>query len=330
MRHALMTLALAAVLIAGMTHPIAAQQRNLPPGEWQSMESGAFTIYHEPQDEPAAKALMETYRASARDFSEKLGVEIPHPVTVFLAPNPGRFRYLTRGMPEWTGGAAYPQQKVIILKVPRLYPSRGQFAVTALHELVHVLTGGSANLPRWFSEGVAMLLSGETMYEDRTPLARAVVMNKTHTLDDIENMLRFGPGQARVAYLQSIDFVKFLVERYGWGTVAELLNGYKEGRAEDAMFTQITGRDLFDVEVAWHQELRHRYRWWKLLQWLDFDMILWGGASLLVAVAGGLAIWRRRKYLHSMDEESEATWQSAVADDPPPGEWYVEDEDTWR
>ncbi len=124
-----------------------------------------------------------------------------------------------------------------------------------------------------------MYMSGETLYKRRAPLARAVVSGHTHTLDEIEDVLQMGPADARVAYLQSIDMVKFLVERYGWEAVAQLVHGYREGLDSDTMFYEITGHDYFDIEAAWHQDLRERYKWWMLLQL--FDLILFSGEAFL-------------------------------------------------
>ena len=313
------------------TITFAVQPVNSPPGQWVTERSGEITVQFEEGDRQNAKALLELYEERLPDIAIKLGVDIPNGIRVVIAPTKARFRYLTRGLPEWTGGVAYPRQKAIVLLAPRLYQEHGQFAVTALHEVIHVLTDhdGPSHLPRWLSEGLAMYLSGETMYKKRTPLGRAVVFGKTFTLEDIQNMLRLGPDQARVAYLQSINFVEFLVEHYGWGAVATLIEGYRTGRDEDEMFIGITGRDLFDVEAAWHRELRHAYRWYAVLNWLNFDTILWSSATVLVIIAGGLAIYRRRTYLKDNGDDEAPPVDGGESQDPITGEWYVDD-DYWQ
>jgi Peptidase MA superfamily len=323
--------------------PAPASQQ-LPPGEWMVLAQDGYLIYHEGADQSAANDLLEMYNRFDDEFSGNLGLEVPRGIRVFIAPTEGRFRLLTRGLPHWTGGLAKPSQKMIILQSPRVMPSRGQFSVTALHELVHILTSHEKPgfLPRWFSEGLAMYLSGETMYKNRTPLGRAVVFNKTYTLDGINNMMALGPEQARIAYMQSISFIEFLVEHYGWDSVAALLHGYQEGRDPNDVFREIAGRSFFDIEVAYHQELADKYRWFNILAWLNFDTFLWSGASLLVMAVGIRAIIQRRRYLHSdgddepIDESladprlysGDPNWDN---DDGPSAESFMEEDDEpWK
>jgi len=322
---------LALTLLMGTLH---AQNTGETPGNWRLLTSGPLHIWHEPQDAGYSRELADLLERKLPEFAEKLGVPIPDSITVVIAPNRGRFHLLTRGLPDWTGGVAYPSFARIILQSPTLYADKGQFTVTALHELVHILTDyrGPSQLPRWFSEGLAMYLSGETMYKNRRPLGRAVVTGKTYTLEDIEDMLRFGPEQARVAYLQSISFVEFLSDRYGWPAIARLLAGYREGSNPDSLFTAISGHSLFDVEIAWHRSLRDHYRWYRLFEWINFDMLLWVSASFLVVVSGGLAILRRRRYLAQQDDDAAPSTGTGPAPDeePPDGEWYVNKDEYWR
>jgi len=303
------------------------------PGNWRLTLREPLVIWAEPQDEGYANELADLLGVKIPDFVDKLGVQMPDSVRILIAPNRGRFRYLTRGLPDWTGGAAYPAQRTIVLQSPTLYENKGQFTVTALHEVVHILTDhrGPSRLPRWLSEGLAMYLSGETMYKNRTPLGRAVVTGRTYTLDGIEEMMRFGPEQAQVAYLQSINFVEFLIDRYGWPFMAELIEGYRTGEDPDQIFERATGRPLFDVEVAWHSSLRDHYRWYRLFEWINFDMFLWVSASLLVVVSGGLAIIRRRRYLSSQEEgEGADVYPLYLDEEPPDGEELIDDNQIWR
>ncbi|MDP8207582.1 MAG: peptidase MA family metallohydrolase [Candidatus Electryonea clarkiae] len=309
----------------------------LPPGEWLEAQDGPFLIYYEAADNDASEALGEWYRSFLEDFADKLQVRVPDGVRVFIAPNEARFKYLTRGLPEWTGGAVFPRQRVVVLKSPRLLKNKGQFKTTALHEGVHLLTelDGKSHLPRWLSEGLAVYLSGETLYRNRVPLARAVVLRKTVTLDEIDDVLKFGPEQARVAYLQAIDMVDFLVDRYGWESIALLVKSYQNDENPDKIFQEITGQSFYMVEIAWHTSLRKRYKWWMLIEWFDLDLALWGSASMLVMVVGGITIYRRKRYLHSGDDHENPGdvygWQTPDwNEDSTSGEWheYEDSEET--
>lgn len=306
----------------------------LPPGDWRQIQDNIFRIYHEPADEANAREALELLQKSIPTITHDLKLQPPDSIRIFIAPNKARFRYLTRGLPDWTGGVAYPAHELIVVQSPKLYPNRGQFNVTLVHEMIHVLTDhrGPSHLPKWLGEGLAMYLSGETMYKRRTPLARAVVLGKTHTLEDIESMLRFGPEDARVAYLQSIHFVDFLVENFGWDVLAEMIEGYRTGRDQDEIFLGATGRDMFDVEAAWHRNLKSSYKWWMIVEWFDLDMFIWTSAALFVVIIGGVTIYRRKKYLSEEepfdpDYPELMYWEAeppAEEDEPMP--WEEEDE----
>ncbi|MBZ0265385.1 hypothetical protein K8I28_12035 [bacterium] len=323
---------LSLLLITGIS---SAQQSKLPPGNWEILKVDFFWIYYEAQDEGTATELAVWYSESLPDFAGKLGVPQPRqPIYIFIAPHEARFKYLTRGMPEWTGGAVYPSQRTVILLSPRKLSDAGQFKVTALHEGVHLLTelNGKSHLPRWLAEGLAMYLSGETLYKNRIPLARAVVLNRTFTLDEIGEVLQFGETDARVAYLQSIYAVEYLVEHFGWESVAILTQGFRNGEQVNTLFNRINGGDFFEFEFGMHQQLRHSYRWWKLVEWLDINSLIFGSASILVIVVGIVTIIRRRRYLSDADDDPETSldaWSPDYIDDPYDGDYYVEEDENY-
>ncbi len=306
--------------------------KSMPPGDWNELRDGEFNIYYEGPDQKYAELLAGWYSEQLADFAAKLGVRTPRNVRVFIAPNEARFRYLTRGLPEWTGGAVYPRERVVVLLSPDAKYGINQFKAVALHEGVHLLTelDGNSHLPKWMAEGLAVYMSGETIFRRPSKLARAVVFDKTLTLEQIEGVLLLGPEDARLAYLESVSFVEYLVNEYGWPAIAQLVKGFRSGKDAETLFHEVTGRDYFTVEAAWHAKLRSKYKWWGIAYWIDFDSLLWIGAALLVAVTGIVTIVRRRMYYRS-DPRSPDEWTvydysgDSTGDDP--WTYTVDDED---
>lgn len=313
-------------IAAGML-PVWAQSQ-LPPGEWQEYRDGTLIVYAEAQDEEYAEQLTAMYDARLDSIARQLGLRKPRFVRVFIAPNDARFRYFTRGMPEWVGGAVFPSSRTVVLLSPRHLREHGQFTVTAVHEGVHLLTelDGESHLPRWLSEGLAMYFSGETMYKRKYPLARAVVTRRTYTLEQIEDVMRLGPEQARVAYLQSMHMVNYLVDNWGWDGIKRIVHGYRNGEDSDSLFIALTGHDLYDVEVAWHRSLREEFKWWQVLQLFDLDMLLWGGMSVFVMIVGGWFIIKRRRDLQDVEAAPDYDEIYSRISEPLPGDWYEEDD----
>lgn len=144
-------------------------------------------------------------------------------------------------------------------------------------------------------------------------------MNKTFTLDEVDDVLHFGQSDATVAYLQSINAVEYFILQYGWKSMAALVRGFRAGEQRDLVFRRITGGDFFDFEHQWYQSLKSKYRWWKFIEWFDIQTTLWTSASILVLVVGGITLYRRRQYF----KESRTGADNYDSAEFPPESWSM-------
>ena len=167
-------------------------------------------------------------------------------------------------LPEWGGGGAIGRDNIII-PVDKFYAFyNADFFKITLHELVHIVvarTYGHLRVPRWFNEGLAMVLSGEISFEGQVFLSRAVFTNNLLPLDSIENLNSFDSWKAQLAYHQSHAAVDFLLKNYGYDLLPELLSATRALRSFQAACISTFGLSPKEFELLLKKEisLRHRY-----------------------------------------------------------------------
>ncbi len=137
------------------------------------------------------------------------------------------------------------------------------WARTLWHELAHVMTIGLSDhrLPRWFTEGLSVYEEKRARPEwDRKmdiELYTALDQNKLLPLDRINSGFTRPefPGQIMLSYYQSKKIVDFIIEKYGFGTIPELLAGFKERESQESIFLSVTGKDLKDINKEFFEYL---------------------------------------------------------------------------
>ncbi|MFO8071587.1 MAG: peptidase MA family metallohydrolase [Polyangia bacterium] len=208
--------------------------------------------------------------------------------------------------PDWSGAVAFPRYGLVVLSLRhRSGGPVGNLEAVLEHELSHLALRRSlppgTEVPRWLSEGIAVLQSEGSSLGRKSILWRAALGDELMPLEAIERY----PGRAGrvpLAYAQSADFVGFLLRDEGWPGIRALLQSIaKEAELEQA-FLEVYGRPLAEAESDWRSELSDDWRWVALV---TGSGALWGAMTLLF-VAAYLAVRRRRKRrLEEMAAEEE-------------------------
>ncbi len=148
------------------------------------------------------------------------------------------------------------QQVHLILDAVRIHPPH-DLATVVVHECVHIVLhqyAGDAGpyVPRWFHEGLAQALSGETYLgaseEDLVFFARTRGVPGFSTLRD-----RFPRGEfaLRIAYAQSFSFVSFLLRETGLPILLEIAGQCGPDQTFAQAYRARTGVSLATVEHDW-------------------------------------------------------------------------------
>jgi hypothetical protein len=66
-------------------------------------------------------------------------------------------------------------------------------------------------------------------------------------------------ASVKVAYAESLVFVEYLINNYGFYTILDILNNFNNFPSLDELFTSIYGLDLSQLESEWIEELRREH-----------------------------------------------------------------------
>jgi len=194
-----------------------------------------------------------------------LGLRAIPRVHVLIAESDQTFNRVTASaIPDWGIGAADPGSGFIFIKSPRYAGSEDRMHSVVRHELVHVLAGSMTSgyeVPRWFDEGLAQVLSEERSLRFSFRLARSVQARDLIRLDEIDEVLTFQKQRAALAYETAYSAVDYLIQTYGENTITIILQQLGKGRSMREALLAATGLTLGDFESAWREEMRSRYRW---------------------------------------------------------------------
>jgi hypothetical protein len=252
---------------------------------------GQVRVYHAPRHAALAREVAAT---AVRPLPMPgLGrVAAPDSTTIVLAPTPRAFSQATGGgAPEWAGGVAIPDLRLIVLPVyplPNVRPADA--AATLRHELAHLALAERMPepIPRWFTEGYAEVAAGSWDVESGWTLRVAFMLGRAPPLDSLALGWPRTAGRARLAYLLSATMVDHLRRRTGDEGFALLLENWRrEGTLDQAVRTT-WGMTMGQLEDEWRKDVRRRYGWLSIAANVG---IVW----FVVMVLGFIALIPRRR-----------------------------------
>ncbi len=222
-----------------------------------------------------------------RAAMDLIGVEHPGPpIRVILAPESARLAQL---VPAWISGYAAGAEGIIVL-LPERVPSYpyGSLESVLSHELAHVLVARAAAgraVPRWFDEGLAMVVADRWDLEDRARLVWAMVGGGQISLAQLDGEFRKDRTSAQGAYVLAKAFVRYLLRRWGEEVPGRMLALLAEDLPFPEAFVRVTGVSLHDAESAF---------WSQQTVWNRWVPIVTSSATLWMAVTV-LALYAYRK-----------------------------------
>ncbi len=187
-------------------------------------------------------------------------------------------------LPEWGGGGAVGEHLIIVLTDRKPFlefsPTR-----TTYHELAHIVINriaGDIHIPRWFHEGVAMLLSGDLSGAEQAVLSQAIFRNSLLSLSSIDSVNAFGRFSAQLAYAQSRQAALFLVDTYGMETLRILMEETRRQKSFERGLYETVGLSIPELNELVIRRIQKRFG---PLLWLMDSRMIWAGIVLLAIVA---------------------------------------------
>jgi hypothetical protein len=298
------------------------------PGGYLQADSAQFRVVFHPQDAGTYRALWPQLQSGLERLQMSLGIPLQDTITYFITLNHEEWRRITGGIPDWSQGVSDPARRLTILKSPRFGDPMHPFYVTAVHELVHLLLHGDhpdVYIPRWLDEGLAQILSGESLQLQTSLISQAVLSNRIHSFYQIEMVMSMPAQEAHQAYAESVTAVDLLIKTYGWSGVRNYVAALETGLEPDQAFIKTFGIHLGEFEAQWFDYLRKTYRFTFFQNWEFYLGILF---LPFLALAGFFAWRRRRKILQQWEvEERGYTIGSTSEDYPPPPDDNIRTDD---
>lgn len=287
----------------------------------ETLSGDGVTVHFDPADAAVAQRSLDYLREAVVEFESSLPLG-DAPVTVYVAHTMAEFHARAGSLGSLdVSGIARPYRGEIVVKAPHLRMTGGDYRGTLRHELLHILLFRNSNtdvMPRWFNEGLCMMLANEYRWTSTLTVAKMFVQNRIISYRLLDRAFRAPESgmQFGDAYAQGLSMTRYLRDQVGEEAFWALIYGLREDGFADALarHTNLT------VTALWQGYSRSLWRV-AIIGTLSSGS-LFGPAAILVIVA-----WfsKRRKNQRILDrwarEEEEAmpedlfTWD-AVVDDP--------------
>jgi len=161
--------------------------------------------------------------------------------------------------PDWSGGL---YDGKIRLPVGGIAKVTKQLRAVIFHEFTHVLIAEltHGNVPTWFNEGLAEVEGQKEFKRQQTELARAAAKGDLLSFKALSgSFAKMDGAQAGLAYQQSHSIAEFMVSRYGWYAVQQILKHLGERASIESAVAQglaDLSLDLPGVIAEWRQSLK--------------------------------------------------------------------------
>jgi hypothetical protein len=250
---------------------------------------------------PQADSALVRARAQLTGYLGE--IEIP-PVKVYLVDDLERFERLIGGrFPEWGAAAALPARGMIVIKSPDRHRLGKSLTELVGHEYTHIVLAHKAAfapIPRWFNEGLAMLVGMDWSWENNMAMSKAGAMGQFISLTEIDRVNSFTGPRAQLAYGQSYLAVRYLRENYGDSSLVRFVSTLAVGGSVDDALMAATGSTLSEFETEYHVFLTEHYN---LVSLFTNTMLFWLFLALLVVVGFFVKYRQRRKYYEKWEED---------------------------
>jgi hypothetical protein len=294
----------------------------LPAGFSMERDGHARWIYPTSAESEVAALKLAEHAAWSR-LGRELGMVVPGDVDIRIGLDPAEMQALAPAgvpLPGYASGVALPESGVIMLTfaAPGSW-MRPDMERVLVHELSHVAlyrAAGGHDVPRWFSEGVAIHQSGEHSIARVRSLWEGSARGDLIALDELSGRFPASEGQVDLAYAQAADLVGHMLEGdAGPGRFRTLVSGLRAGQPFEQALLAAYRVTLQQLERQWRAQLIRRFG--NLPAILSGLTVVWAiGAVLLVY--GYVQVRRRQRTTLKRWAIEEAPLAASEAAQPPP------------
>lgn len=210
-------------------------QRELAAEEgYGEQESNHFTMRYEGSKAPAAlrRGILDALEQHYSDLAAQFG-DAPHQSVVVILYTDQAYFDVTQA-PAWTSALNDGKLRIPLRGMDKV---SSELSSVLRHELAHsfinALSRGRA--PVWLHEGIAQMMQGKTSAPFGRVMAQGFATGHFIPLNGMEgSFMSFGKDESAVAYAESLAFVEYISEKYGFSDVVRILQRIAEGASTEA------------------------------------------------------------------------------------------------
>jgi hypothetical protein len=289
------------------TRPVKAPEL---PSELLVESHGWLRVAYHPSVFEGVRRVLHDADSVRASLATTLGQSVLEKVEVRIARTPEEMATLSpteAPPPKGARGAAYPSLGLVVLSQRTDSGAAVDLDEELRHELAHVALFDAAAgrpLPRWLSEGFALHTSGESSFRRAETLAFANARGALVSFDRLESFPA-AAGELRVAQAESADFVRFLSRGDQAPRFSATIARVRSGSPLPLAAAETYGRDLRGLELAWRDDVGHRY--------VTVPLV----ASAVAGWAAAIGIWAARRRKKRRAEARELEEQQAMIETLP-------------
>ena len=215
-------------------------------------ESDHFNFYSTKDDKKSLDDLEESLESNYERISKNLQVTLDEKIKVTIYPNISDFHKAIGMMAaeDWVVGAARNNE---ILMVSPLNPGSVHtyeaLMKTIVHEYAHVLvTNIKYRTDVYLDEGIAVVESNQIDNNSKYYLKEVAKADKLPSIDEMKNNY----GKLEQPYLLSGSFVEFIVNKYGYDKIIDLIK-------EPDDIENIIGSTKEEIIAKWSEYILSSY-----------------------------------------------------------------------
>ena len=275
---------------------------------WKSVESSHFRVYYQEGtvDPISILRIAEDFYAEMPELTNRIPAGT---IDIWVCDTQKAFQASVHApIQDWAVGCAFPLSRRIVIQNPKhIALAKLQLVQVLRHEIAHVLFGQCTRravkeIPLWFIEGIAIYFADEWVPGRHETLLKHIFSKSILPLHELARGFPRSQAGADLAYAESQDAVRWLVEIKGREVLFALITELHAGNNFSSAFEATVGWNLATFDERWRESLTERYRWASLF---SNSYILWGGTGGLALLGYLVCLHRRRRHLSKLAQQED-------------------------
>ena len=225
---------------------------------WQTIAADNITVHWYRGPHEIGEQILAAAETAVSELATQTGLRLTDPIHIYVYDESFDLRVSLPGAPAWAGGAAFPEQNVVLISANTDHMDYG--TNTTRHEIGHLVVGRltfncTNSILTWLSEGLAMVAEGAADAFMQETLQAAIDADQILTIPQLEGSFPIHADRAYLSYAQSHSLVNYLIETYGQEKMLTLLHTFQAGsRPNDALLT-VYDINTTQLEGAWRNSI---------------------------------------------------------------------------